>query len=525
MRPFVVALLLAPLAGSAGCALFGANLPPGTAGPSFVEESEKLPQLSSNMRERRQALDDAVRAEVEGSFLLLEDLVRSSQALREQMRRVRERIDALASDEERPAGLDRDLLLEGAHWYIELDLLLYNLWTSYRRYLPYASEPDPYAPYRGVSLLSRETRARGGLVALAAEITRMENARVVLEQLAGQWAIVQFLNRGDEARGIQPESFDRMVGAYYDPERRSLLKAQLSAIRQARPRFDALAREDGQVAWLLALLDETAVAKELLEETTFGRQFRFASAVAARSGVALLSPFLALYIERVLAEAAAREGPLRQLAAQPDVRDGLVDALAPGDLLVLRDETRAGVGEAYTHVALYLGAYETLKAAPVSEQAAFAPQRDRVRQGRTFLDVSQRGARLVHLDDVLAAQDVAVLRYPMSADEEDALLSRAFELLADPGFVTPPQLTQREHAARLWLALLGERAGILAERDDRPPPLSALVQAALADAVGARVVFSTLDGVVMPEGERAAAIRRSLERQGPIDDVSVPDGR
>lgn len=526
MRRIVAALvLLAALAGGPGCALFGANLPPGNAGPSFVAESEGLPLLSRNMRERRRALDAAARAEVDGSFLLLEDLVRSSHALREQLERVKQRLERDDPEDGGVASLDRELLLEGAHWYIELDLLLYNLWTRYRRFLPYASEPDPYAPYRGASLLSRETRAKGGLVALAAEIVRMENARVALELLSGQWAIVQFLNRGDEVRGIEPESFDRMVGAYHDPTRRSLLDAQLAAIRHERARLDAIARSDGQVAWLLSLLDESVVARELADETAVARQLRFTMAVAARSGVALLSPFLALYIESVLAEQRAYVATRRQLAAVPGVHDALVDVLAPGDVLLVRDAARAGTGEAYTHAVVYLGAYATLKAAPASEHPTFAAERDDLRAGRTFLDVTQRGARLIALADVLAAQDIAVLRYPLSPDDASALQTRALDLLVEPSFVTPPQLDAREHAARLWLALHGARAGVVGARDDRPPALSTLATAALDDAVGARVVFSTLDGEVMSESERAAAIRRTLERQGPLDDASVPAGR
>lgn len=535
MRVTVAAVvLLAASAGGAGCAFVGAHLPPGNAGPSFAEEPEGLPALSTNMRERRRTLDTAARSEVNGSFTLLEDLVRSSLALREQMRRAKERIDAASEETDdddgesdggvASSGLDRELLLEGAHWYIELDLLLYNLWTDYRRFLPYASEPDPYAPYRGASLLSRETRAKGGLVALAAEVVRMDNARVALEVLEGQWAIVQFLNRGDDERGIEPESFDRMVGAFHDPGRRSLLKAQLSAVKQERARLDALARADGQVAWLLSLLDDSEVAREIAGESSLGRQTRFAFAVAARSGVALLTPFLGLYIDHVLAEQRVEERPLRRLATVPGVRDALLDELAPMDVLVLRDEARAGTGAAYTHAVIHLGAYATLKASPAREHAAFASHRDQLRRGRIFLDVSQRGTRLVGLDDVLLSQDVAVLRYPLTPEDTVALQRQALDTLVEPDFVTPPQLEEREHAARLLLAVLGARLGVVPEQHGRPPALSAIAARALDADTGAQVVFSTLDGDVSSESERAAAIRRTLERQGPLDDVSVPSG-
>ncbi len=524
MRALVV--VLAVITGSSGCALFGANLPPGNAGPSFVGAPEGLPALSANMRERRRALDDAARAEVNGNFALLEDLIRSSRALRAQMKRAKQQIDAGYLDEGQASGLDRELLLEGAHWYSELDLLLYNLWTRYRRYLPYASEPDPYAPYRGASLLSRETRWKGGLVALAAEVVRMDNARVVLEMLDGQWALTQFLNRGDDARGIEPESFDRMVGAFRDPDRRALLKAQLGAVAEERARIDVLAREDGQVAYLLSLLDESPAARELLEESSLGRQARFAFALASRSGVALLSPFLGVYIAAALSEEPVDPGALRRLVATPGVVDTLLDELEPLDVLVLRDATRAGVGVGYTHAVVYLGAYATLKAddgqAPaLREHLAFRAHQPQLRRGRTFLDVSQRGTRLRALEEVLGAQDVVVLRFSLAETEALAARRRAFDALASRAFLTPPQLTQRQHATRLLSHVLGAAVGAPAKEAGPWPTLGAVLGHALGPDANAAVVFATLDGAVMAESERADAIRRTLERQGPVDDAAV----
>lgn len=520
MRWPVVLVVLVLLA--SGCALFGGNLPPGNAGPSFVTRPEGLPALSANMRERRRALDGAAAAGVERHFALLEDLVRSSAALREQMRRAKEQIESGYLDERGVNGLDRELLLEGAHWFIELDLLLYNLWTSYRTYLPYASEPDPYAPYRGASLLDDDTRVKGGLVALAAEVMRMDNARVVLEMLDGQWALTQFLNRGDEARGIEAESFDRMIGAFRDPDRRALLTAQLAAVADERARIDTLARKDGQVAYLLSLLDESAAARELSGETSVGRQFRFLSAVAARSGVALLSPFLAVYIAAVLSEEPVDANALRRLVASPGVADTLRDELRPLDVLVLRDVTRAGAGSAYTHAVIYLGDYAALKEPPLSEHLAFTVHKARLRSGRTFLDVSQQGTRLLELDDVLAAQDIVVLRYPLAAESVTAARTRAFDAVVSREFVTPPQLAQREHAARLLWSVLGTSLGVRAGIGARPPTLVDVLERALEEGAEAQVVFSTLDGAVMAKSERTDAIRRTLERQGPVDDVAVP---
>jgi hypothetical protein len=355
MRRTLIAGLVLAVLGNGGCALLGGNLPPGNRGGHFADKPKGLPRMSGTMRARADALDSSERKRVDGRFELLKDLIQSSAALREQVARSQARLAKSFEEDRQVDAADKELLLEGAHWFIELDLLLYSLWTDYRAYLPYGSEPDPYAPSRAASLLDDATRVKGGLVALAAEVVRMDNAAVVLGMLEGQWALTQFLNQGDDERGILPESFDRMVGAFWDPDRRSLLQHQLRAVQEQRKRLDSFARADGEVAFLLALLEESEVAQKLSTETSVGRQARYTWAIAARSGVALLTPFLNLYIAAVLREEAFDPSQLRRLAATPGLYDTLLDSLEPLDVLVLRDVTRSRTGRGYTHAVVYLG--------------------------------------------------------------------------------------------------------------------------------------------------------------------------
>jgi hypothetical protein len=518
-RPLRLVLALASSSGIVSCALFGANLPPGNAGGAFLDEPSGLPSLSANMHLRRDALDDAARVNVEGHFELLKDLTRSSAALREQMARAERQLEQSYRKDRRVSVQDRELLLEGAHWFIELDLLLYNLWSTYRAYLPYGSEPDPYAPYRGASLLSRQVRIKGGFVALAAEVVRMDNAQVVLDLLDGQWAMSQFLNRGDETRGIEAESFDRIVGAFRDPDRRALLKTQLNLVLQERNQIEAMARDDAQVAFLLALIDESRVAQQLLEESSVGRQLRFAGAVLARSGVAMLTPFLNLYIAALLPDDTTKRVGLRRLAPVPGLAEALLDELRPLDVLLLRDAARSPTALGFTHAVIFLGEYGWLKESSLTEHLAFTVNKAQLRRGRTFLDVSQRGAELVDLDEVLEAQDVVVLRYPMEERAREASLRRGFDALTSRRFLTPPQLSQPEHAAALLGFLLADTAfGAAAGEAPRQPSLHRLTRRAL-ERSEVELILATLDGQMLSADRRREALRVILERQGPIDDV------
>ncbi|MFZ9886583.1 MAG: hypothetical protein ACO3JL_03680 [Myxococcota bacterium] len=501
-----------------GCAGFGAQLPPGTAGPAFVERPEGVSILSARSAARRGQLDKAAHATTDIHFAVLEELIRSSFSLREQVERTQRMLQQARDEDEAVSDLDRASLLEGAQWFLENDLLLYQLWTTYRVHLPYVSEPDPYAPYRGASLLSVETRTLGGLVALTAELVRMDNARAVMGLLDDQWAITQFLNRGDDERGIEPESYDRVVGAFRDPDRRAVLKAQLLALQGHRSRLDRLAAQDVRVAFLLSRIDASPTGAEVLAESSAGRQVRFAAAAMTRSLVALLSPALDLYIARVLDRSVGSGVTTTKLASVPGVAEGLLDALRPFDVLVLRDKSRQPGGRGYSHAALYLGEYASLKASPVAEHVAFALHRAALRRGEVFLDNADVGAHLTTLDALLQAEDIVVLRLALEDAGETASILRAFDTLVQADFITPPQLTQREHAIRLLQAVFG--ADPSRNPIARHGTLARLVAAALDQEEGLEVPFATLDGLPLAPEKRLDAIRHTLERQGPLDEAS-----
>lgn len=297
MRVHLVAIpsALCAIAVSA-CSTFGSTLlPPGAAGGSFLDEARGTVPLHGDARDRQQALDDAVRSHVEARIEVY-------RALREDSRRLRADLALGAralQTREAEDHIDADKLKfvrELARRYLELDTLLYALWVSYREHLPYRSEPDPYAPMRAATLLNRTTRELGGLLALAAELERLDNAAALVETLAPHHALTRFLNRGDLALELAPESFDRCVGALYDPDHRSLLDRQLAAIHDEQERLSARALQDERFALLLSVVRESSTGKEVAAETETRRRVRFLWQVVNRSAMDAAAPFLDVLI-------------------------------------------------------------------------------------------------------------------------------------------------------------------------------------------------------------------------------------
>jgi hypothetical protein len=126
------------------------------------------------------------------------------------------------------------------------------------------------------------------------------------------------------------------------------------------------------------------------------------------------------------------------------------------------------------------------------------------------------------LEQVLEAQDVALLRYdvrdPTGALDADAQ-KRVLDALVARRFLTPPQLSQREHAARLLEGVFADRLGVALAEGTRVPPFRRIVERALQPEPPALIVLSTLDGRPLPVSERRRGVHKTLERQGPIDEA------
>jgi len=555
-RSFMTIVLVASSTTN-GCAIFGTNLPPGRAGGTFVDEPAGLPAFSDAMLDARTTYDGHVRRHLSAEVEVLRDLVVSSTALREQLASRKKIFLSAWERNDEVSTLDAELVLDGAHWLIELDLLLYGLWTQYRTYLPYGSEPDPYAPAQGATVLAADTRIKGGLIALTAAMVRMDNARVVVDLTGGELALTQWLNRGDASRGIPPESFDRIIGGYLDPDHREHLQAQLFALDENQERVFAVAEQDSDVDFLLSLLAESEVAKDLVDEGPLGRGARFTAAVVGRSAATLLTPVLDAYIAAAFADpsAFAPRTALR-LVTVPGLPEEIDARLAPLDV-VLVERTRLGDPvRGYSTAFVYLGDARTVRSLVGADHRALVPHAAALRHGRVFLSLDDRGAHLATLDEVLNAEGVAVLRVrrpddvdavareavedgPWPADDDSApieildedgafpaapivrataddatVMSAALDVLVDARLATPTLLSKREHAARLLWATFGERLGASPTPGRAEPTFARVLDALTRDGHG-EIVIVTEEGALVDDEARAAAFAR---RRDGVDD-------
>jgi hypothetical protein len=289
MRTLLFLLSLSALS-AASCTTFGANLPPGAAGGSFLDEARGTVPFSPSAATQRRLLDVAARAHVEAQIDVLVELRAQSEALRRDFVLAERELGATV---EKNRGLKRADLVrvrDLARRYLELDALLYSLWVGYRDHLPHGSEPDPYAPLRAATMLSTSTREVGGLLSLAAEVVRLENAQSVVRVLEPRHALTRFLNRGDPELELPAEGFDRCVGALFDPDHRSLLERQLRAVEDERERLTSTT--DRRVAFVLDTVQNSRLARAIIDETDGQRRLVFLWKIAERSALNAVGPAL-----------------------------------------------------------------------------------------------------------------------------------------------------------------------------------------------------------------------------------------
>lgn len=284
------ALIVVVTSGTSSCTTFGANLPPGAAGGSFLDEPTGTVPFSATAATQRRQLDLAARAYVEAQIDVLVELRAQSESLRRDFVLAERELHARVLKNDGLTRSDLVRIRDLARRYLELDALLYSIWVGYRDHLPNGSEPDPYAPMRAATMLSTSTREVGGLLSLAAEIVRLENAASVVRVLEEHHALTRFLNRGDPELELPSEGFDRCVGALYDPDHRALLERQLAAVAAERERLATTT--DRRVAFLLDTVQRSALARAIMQETDGQRRLAFLWKIAERSALNAVAPAL-----------------------------------------------------------------------------------------------------------------------------------------------------------------------------------------------------------------------------------------
>ena len=404
------------------CTPFGARLPAASGVGSFADNFDPL-RFEGDMERRRNERERIVRRALAEEYAAFRDLHDTSLYMREQLSTYGELIRKKVEDK-KVRSVDRELILAGAVWFLELDALLYMQWLEYRRYLPAATEPDPYAPFYGASLLNNDTRLKGGILALASEVVRMDNATIAIDVLDDEVALTRFLNIGDESRGIPTETFDRVIGSITDPDRRLQIQVQLLALKEKQNKARQLAQVDADVAFALGTIDRSGFAQSVLKEGAFTRQFRFLSTAISQSSQTLLSPVIDFTVREAIKESAKFKARSRFIKAES--LDALYDSLEPLDIILLKDAGREGNLLGFTHALVFLGDAQSLRA-ETPKHIAWRKHGRILREGGLFLDATALGIvpqKLASLSVVELAVVARVKHKPSRTKGLDALMKR-----------------------------------------------------------------------------------------------------
>ncbi len=398
-----------------GCTSFlGATLPPGASGGVFSKDPKGLPVMSRVMHNHQQDLNQATKQKVEMQFRILRHLNVTSKDFRKQLTRRAAKWRKSLENEERLSKQELNLVLEGAHWAVELDTLLFSIWKEYRNFLPYASEPDIYAPSRGANLLDKTSRMKGGLLILAAEMMRMDNAGAIIDAAKELPLLTFLMNRGDPKIGVPGESFDRITGEFYEPDRRWLLRKFLFDIEYSQHELNSLAAHDNNVAFALAVIQKSKQAHRLKKEGPVARQTNYTYAVTERTWMSILTPYYVWKLNQMMnKKSGSKIKTLPTLAETDTATESFHDNLEPMDVILIDEQKRdvEGEKERFDHAVVYLGSFQDIKENELVDHSALDMYGNSIRRGYNFLELAGTGIKLWSLEEILQVNEIVLVRY------------------------------------------------------------------------------------------------------------------
>lgn len=335
-------------------------------------------------------------------------------------------------------------------------------------------------------------------------------ARVIVDALGGDDCLRRKLDEADPDRRIPARRF-RAV-------RRSLTSSHVAWRLAAGLRYADGVRErlDRELATAeLAPLAPILAATEPAARVSVGRyliaRLRYrAWAIGGRARAAWRATvFGGLQLGGSAVADLRLPGRTRRL--RPAIRDAVLAALVPGDVLITRHESAVSnlfLPGHWPHAALHIGDRETLR----SRRIAVPPPTDaRWPAGACMLEARKDGVRLRCPADTLAVDAVCVLRPRLVATEVDRAIARGLRHEGklynfDFDFFTEDRLVCTEVVYRSYDGV-GDIVMTLTQRSGRPT-LSAedLIQFAL-DGAGFELVLvagSAVRGGGVVTGERAA---------------------
>lgn len=479
------------------------------------DEPSEMPSFSAEVRGLIEQMESAEHSRLDEHIRVLQALDRSSQHLRREMQARQKLLEAGLGEGQKVDPYALDLVWEGAHWFRELNLMLYNLWTQYRTYLPHLSSLERYPPDEGANVLGRDVRLRGGLLAVTCAIVRLENIRAIVRLTEKKPLLEAAFNLGNTRRKIPPGLYDRVVASLYDPDHRRELQQALLGASDSATGLRQRSHHDRGIAYLLAVVDGSEVARELVGESELRRQAGQLALFGRRSVRHLFTPAAFWLQSRV--EAQLVEQPSVRLRSVREMEERLYDRVRTLDVVLVRDDTSRGstrgISEAFVHV----GSRRHLVRMGFGDHPVLALYAEDLREGLEYLRYSERGLRMVSLDDLLRCDDVVVVRYavdlPDAAGPDESEVRRLLDLMVDSSFLLPTPLYVYERSARLLEALFGrERLGVDVRPGENSVPLGRIALAAGMKA-DSRIVFGTLDGKILADSEARGALLELARRR------------
>lgn len=289
------------------------------------------------------------------------------------------------------------------------------------------SDPDH------LSLISDESRLKGGLIALAAGVVLYDNHAFCYAAIRDDAQLRKLAERSDSGYGIKSESFSEVMEAYHSRENRVRFRRALDLLQEHKAQYDVMRNRDPQIDYLLALVESspsvTSIGKSGFLGDYAGKIGLFAERVDVKGF------FLGEQVVDSVSGAFGNTVGLIQtrhgrLYRRPEVTTTISAKLKPLDILLEKTPFRLTdkfIPGHFGHVAIWVGTEPELKSVGLWDDPLIKPHQDKIRQGRCVLEALRGGVQLNTLDHFLDVDDAAILRCAsLTPGAQAETLRRAF---------------------------------------------------------------------------------------------------
>jgi hypothetical protein len=248
------------------------------------------------------------------------------------------------------------------------------------------------------------------------------------------------VNRPDPAFDLPRDELLRTVELYLDPRDRGRVRRGLEFVAEQQPLIARAARQDDDFAWLAGEIRSSVSAAALSERFPTEQSLLLVRLLFASGGD---------LAQRVVEESTGQAiqalfgaggggpaAPAGRLSGDRAVYDDVAAVIQPLDLLLDKSRYRSVdrvIPGYFTHVGVYLGSADELRARGLWEHPLVVPHRAAIESGATILEAIRSGVRLTTLEQFLYLDDLALLRPgEMTASDAEATLLRGFREIGKP---------------------------------------------------------------------------------------------